>query len=215
MSEDQNNPVAEMPNREANPGPAKKGFRQAKKGTKKQVLQENNALKMSVQQLINTQKFLSQQLYTVMQKTKQADEQIQAMADLLRCEEITGPSQDGDKVMLDFSGIMTDTGEPFDGSHMMGTVMTVGENQFLEDFEKQLKGVKVGDTKAFTLTFPEDYFANLAGKEAEFTVKIVKIWRTSESDLEIQKLHEERIAKQKEDNEKESKSSSKEEQANQ
>src|SRR5690606_16511192 len=45
-------------------------------------------------------------------------------------------------------------------------------------FEEQLSGLKIGDTKTITVTFPSDYpAANLKGKEAEFdvTVKQVKV----------------------------------------
>jgi len=53
----------------------------------------------------------------------------------------------------------------------------VGSGSFIPGFEEQLVGVKAGEEKAVTVTFPEDYGAeHLAGKDAVFdcTVKAVK-----------------------------------------
>jgi trigger factor len=58
------------------------------------------------------------------------------------------------------------------------TAIELGAGRFIPGFEEQLVGVKVGDEKTITVTFPEDYPAeNLKGKEATFdiTVKAVKV----------------------------------------
>ena len=66
----------------------------------------------------------------------------------------------------------------------------IGSGQFIPGFEEQLTGVKTGDEKTITVTFPEDYPAeHLAGKEAEFdvTVKQVKVEGETKIDDEFAK----------------------------
>lgn len=54
--------------------------------------------------------------------------------------------------------------------------LVVGEGQLIPGFEEHMLDMKVGEEKTFTITFPKDYHANeLAGKKAEFTVKINEI----------------------------------------
>jgi trigger factor len=51
--------------------------------------------------------------------------------------------------------------------------LVVGEGQLIPGFEDAMMGLKVGEEKTFTVTFPKEYHASeLAGKKAEFTVKI-------------------------------------------
>lgn len=79
----------------------------------------------------------------------------------------------GDIVNIDYTG--TIDGEEFEGGADTGYDLELGSNDFLEEFESSLVGKKTGETAVFKLTFPEDYDASLAGKEAEFTVKVNSI----------------------------------------
>ncbi|WP_422050107.1 trigger factor [Shimia sp.] len=84
-------------------------------------------------------------------------------------------AQDGDQVVMDFVGRID--GEAFDGGAGEEFPLTLGSGQFIPGFEEQLVGVKAGEEKDVTVTFPEEYGAeNLAGKEAVFscTIKEVK-----------------------------------------
>jgi trigger factor len=84
-------------------------------------------------------------------------------------------AKDGDQVVIDFVGKLD--GEPFEGGSAEDYPLTLGSNSFIPGFEEQLVGVKAGEEKAVTVTFPEEYQAKqLAGKEAVFdcTVKAVK-----------------------------------------
>jgi trigger factor len=66
----------------------------------------------------------------------------------------------------------------FDGGKAEDAPLVLGSGQFIPGFEEQLVGVKAGDEKVITVSFPEDYPApNLKGKDATFdiTVKQVKI----------------------------------------
>ncbi|MBO9471994.1 trigger factor [Shimia sp. R10_1] len=84
-------------------------------------------------------------------------------------------AQDGDQVVMDFVGRID--GEAFDGGAGEDFPLTLGSGQFIPGFEEQLVGVKAGEEKDVTVSFPEEYGAeNLAGKEAVFacTIKEVK-----------------------------------------
>ena len=91
-------------------------------------------------------------------------------------------ASDGDQLIIDFVGRVD--GEEFEGGAAENTPLVLGSGQFIPGFEEQLTGVKTGDKKTITVTFPEDYqAAHLAGKDAEFdiTVQQVKV----ETDTEI------------------------------
>ncbi len=82
----------------------------------------------------------------------------------------------GDQLIIDFTGRVD--GTEFEGGKAEDAPLVIGAGQFIPGFEEQLAGVKTGDAKTITVTFPEDYPAeHLAGKQAEFdiTVKQVKI----------------------------------------
>ena len=82
----------------------------------------------------------------------------------------------GDQLIIDFVGRVD--GTEFEGGKAEGAALTIGSGQFIPGFEEQLTGVKTGDKKTITVTFPSDYPAtHLAGKDAEFdvTVQAVKV----------------------------------------
>ncbi len=97
-------------------------------------------------------------------------------------------AKDGDQVVLDFVGKVD--GEAFDGGSAEDYPLVLGSNSFIPGFEEQLVGVKAGEEKAVTVTFPENYQAeNLAGKEAVFdcTIKEVKEPVAAQIDDELAK----------------------------
>lgn len=81
--------------------------------------------------------------------------------------------QNGDYVNIDFDGKID--GEAFDGGTDTDYEFTLGEGEFLEEFENNLIGKNAGETFTFTMTFPEDYDETIGGKEAEFSVTINSI----------------------------------------
>jgi len=81
---------------------------------------------------------------------------------------------EGDRVTIDFEGKID--GEPFQGGKAEGFQFLIGEGQMLEQFDKAVRGMKVGESKTFPLQFPEDYHGkDVAGKEADFLVTMKKI----------------------------------------
>jgi trigger factor len=83
-------------------------------------------------------------------------------------------AEEADRVTIDFEGKID--GEPFQGGKAEAFQFIIGEGQMLEQFDKAVRGMKVGDNKTFPLQFPADYHgADVAGKEADFLVTMKKI----------------------------------------
>ena len=81
---------------------------------------------------------------------------------------------EGDRVTIDFEGKID--GEGFAGGKAEGFQFLIGEGQMLEQFDKAVRGMKVGESKTFPLQFPADYHGqDVAGKEADFRVGVTKI----------------------------------------
>ena len=90
-------------------------------------------------------------------------------------EKVERAAEKGDQVVIDFVGSVN--GEKFEGGAANDYPLVLGSNTFIPGFEDQLTGLKAGDQKTVTVTFPEAYGnAELAGKPAEFacTVKEVR-----------------------------------------
>jgi trigger factor len=83
-------------------------------------------------------------------------------------------AKDGDQVVMAFVGKVD--GEAFDGGSAEDYPLVLGSNSFIPGFEEQLVGVKAGEEKAVTVSFPAEYQAeHLAGKEAIFDCTIVEV----------------------------------------
>ncbi len=99
-------------------------------------------------------------------------------------------ARDGDQVVIDFKGSVD--GEEFEGGAAEDYPLVLGSSSFIPGFEEQLVGVKTGDDKDVTVSFPEEYGAkHLAGKEATFavTVKAVKAPAKAAVDDELAKKY--------------------------
>lgn len=80
--------------------------------------------------------------------------------------------EQGDRLGLSFKG--TIDGKEFAGGSADHAHLTVGSGEFIPGFEEQLVGMKKGETKTVTVTFPADYAqADLQGKVADFEVTIL------------------------------------------
>ncbi|WP_341712197.1 trigger factor [Erythrobacter sp.] len=86
----------------------------------------------------------------------------------------TKKAADGDQLIIDFVGSID--GVEFEGGKAENTPLVIGSGQFIPGFEEQLTGVKTGDEKTITVTFPADYPAeHLAGKDAQFAIKVQQV----------------------------------------
>ena len=85
-------------------------------------------------------------------------------------------SKEGDTVNIDYSGSID--GVKFDGGTAEKQDLKLGSKQFIPGFEDQLIGKKAGEEVTVKVTFPEAYGnEELAGKDAEFAVKIHEVKR--------------------------------------
>lgn len=86
-------------------------------------------------------------------------------------EAVDRPAEDGDRVVIDFAG--RKDGELFEGGKAQDFPFVIGAGSMLKDFESAVLGLKVGETKTFEMTFPEDYHAtDLAGQKVEFEITV-------------------------------------------
>lgn len=88
-------------------------------------------------------------------------------------EEADVKAEDDFEVTINMDG--TVNGEKLPGLKADGMKILMGAGMFLPEFEKEIKGMKKGEEKKFNMTFPQDYTPEMAGKEAEFEVKIVSV----------------------------------------
>lgn len=77
-----------------------------------------------------------------------------------------GAAELGDTVVIDFEGFVD--GVAFEGGKGENYPLELGSNSFVPGFEEQLVGAKSEDNVEVKVTFPENYHAELAGKEAVF-----------------------------------------------
>ncbi len=103
---------------------------------------------------------------------EEVNEQILKIAESARSyESKKGKAADGDRVTIDYLGKVD--GVAFDGGKDEDAELVLGSNRFIPGFEEQLVGLKAGDEKTITVTFPAEYpAANLAGKEATFDITV-------------------------------------------
>ncbi len=101
------------------------------------------------------------------------DEEIKKVLDRnSRLVEVEGrAAKDGDTAVIDFEGFVD--GVPFEGGKAEKYSLALGSGNFIPGFEEQLVGHEAGEEFSINVNFPEDYQAeNLAGKEAEFKIKL-------------------------------------------
>ncbi|MFA7435853.1 MAG: trigger factor [Bacilli bacterium] len=85
-----------------------------------------------------------------------------------------GAIEKGDTAVFDFEGFVD--GVAFEGGKSENYSLEIGSGQFIPGFEDQMVGLKSGEEASIKVTFPEDYQAeHLAGKEAEFKIKVHEI----------------------------------------
>ena len=82
----------------------------------------------------------------------------------------------GDTAVIDFEGFVD--GKAFEGGKGENHELVLGSGQFIEGFEDQIVGHKIGDEFDVNVTFPDPYQAEeLAGKPAVFKCKLNQLKR--------------------------------------
>ncbi len=79
----------------------------------------------------------------------------------------------GDTAEIDFEGFVD--GVAFDGGKGENYPLELGSGSFIPGFEEQVAGHKTDEEFDVNVTFPEEYAAELAGKDAVFKCKIHEI----------------------------------------
>ncbi|KAB0550048.1 trigger factor [Pseudomonas argentinensis] len=110
------------------------------------------------------------------QQAEVADSDVDNMLEILRkqntrFEAVERAAEKDDQLNIDFVGKID--GEAFAGGSATGTQLVLGSGRMIPGFEDALIGAKAGEERVINPTFPEDYQnLDLAGKTAEFTVKV-------------------------------------------
>ena len=107
---------------------------------------------------------------------EEVDRQLQTMVqNRPRITEVEDrPTQAGDEVVLNYAGFCD--GVQFPGGTAENQTLVLGSGMFIPGFEEQLLDKVPGEEVSVKVTFPTEYHApELAGKEAEFKCKILKI----------------------------------------
>jgi len=83
-------------------------------------------------------------------------------------------AQNNDRVVIDFKGSID--GVAFAGGEAHDFPVVLGSKRMIPGFEDGIVGMTVGEEKNIPVTFPENYHAkDLAGKAAEFAIKVISI----------------------------------------
>ena len=86
------------------------------------------------------------------------------------------PSEDGDTVYLNLTSKVE--GEDSE-DEPEETFVTLGQEEYGADFDKELTGVSSGDTKEFSITFGDDIWEeSWIGKTVDFTAEVTDVTRT-------------------------------------
>ena len=112
--------------------------------------------------------------------TEVTDEDVKAELENIRAKNARiiakeeGAVENGDIANIDFEGFLD--GVAFEGGKAEKYDLEIGSGSFIPGFEEQIVGMKVGEEKDITTTFPENYGnQDLAGKETIFKIKLHEI----------------------------------------
>ena len=114
---------------------------------------------------------------------KEIDAEIDRMAESVsRLQTAERAAREGDTANIDFEGFID--GVAFDGGKGEGFDLKLGSGQFIPGFEEQVVGMSAGEERDIDVTFPEDYHADMAGKDAVFHVKVNSVKETIRPELD-------------------------------
>lgn len=88
-------------------------------------------------------------------------------------EPVERAAGEGDIVVADVEG--RTEGREIPGAGGTDRNIELGSGSLIPGFEEQLLGARAGEERTVRVTFPENYVADLAGKEGVFTVKVKEV----------------------------------------
>lgn len=83
------------------------------------------------------------------------------------------PAERGDVILIDYTGYVD--GETSDSLQGTEFSLELGSGTFIPGFEDQLIGVSADEDCQLNLTFPEDYYEDMAGKDVTFDVHVQSV----------------------------------------
>ncbi len=93
-----------------------------------------------------------------------------------------GVTANGDVISLDYSGLLD--GTAFSGGTATDVTYTIGSGKFIDDLDKGLVGLTVGQEYDIPCKFPDNYSSSdLAGKDVIFKVTVNSIKKTTLPEL--------------------------------
>lgn len=109
---------------------------------------------------------------------EEIDAEVDRMAqNVAHVEVVAREAKEGDTAVIDFEGFKD--GVAFKGGKGENHELKLGSGQFIPGFEEQVVGMKAGDSKDISLSFPEDYGEkSLAGQPVVFKVKCHEVKQT-------------------------------------
>lgn len=121
-------------------------------------------------------KKIKKQKVSISVDTKEVDDVVASLAKrAAERKEVQEAAALGHEVVIDFSGT-NQKGESIKGADGKDYPLELGSNSFIPGFEDNLIGMKAGESKEFTLTFPKDYSVKaLANKKVTFNVTIKSV----------------------------------------
>lgn len=84
-----------------------------------------------------------------------------------------GTVNEKDTAVINFKGYVD--GKELEGGSGENYPLEIGSHTFIPGFEEALIGMKVNEEKTIDLKFPDNYVADLAGKDVKFEVKVLEI----------------------------------------
>ncbi len=87
--------------------------------------------------------------------------------------EIDGPSAEGHVLTVSFEGFVE--GERSENACAENQTITLGAGGFIPGFEEGMYGLMKDETATLDLTFPEEYYEDMAGKAVRFEITVHKI----------------------------------------
>lgn len=89
----------------------------------------------------------------------------------------------GDTVRMNFDG--STNGKKLPGMAAKDFSLELGANMFVDTFETQMVGSKVGDKKTIKVKFPDDYrHPDLKGQNADFEVEVLEVMETVSASID-------------------------------
>lgn len=118
------------------------------------------------------------------------DDMLQKMrknhADWIEISDESRKSQEGDRVTVDIAVVGVDQPEgSFETKDEKDIKFALGDGSMWKDFDDAVRGMKIAEEKKVILQLPKEHSdKELAGKEAEFTIKLNEIYEAKLPDLD-------------------------------